>query len=137
MTTIRAVIQKIIAKMTVMNGYKEAWVKKYWLDLVGEDAVKHSIPYKVERNILFVRVDSSVWNQEMFMKRGSLIKKINQSFSQKIIDDVKYQMGYFTKKEEASGISINDLLSKEDEAALSRTTLWDRNVLKSLQRKRK
>lgn len=136
MTTIRAVIQKIIAKMTVMNGYKKAWVEKYWLDLVGEEAVRHSIPYKVERNILFVRVDSSVWNQEMFMNRGSLINKINQSFAQKIIDDVKYQMGYFSKSEDSSAVSGKDLLSEEDQATLARTTMWDRILLKSLQKKK-
>ena len=99
MTTIKEVIKGIIDKFSSLNGYKKAWIEKHWLELIGEAAAVHALPYKVESNILFVRVDSSVWNQELFMNKRNLINKVNNNFSKKIIEDVKFQIGHFTKPE--------------------------------------
>ena len=79
MTTIKEVIKGIIDKFSSLNGYKKAWIEKHWLELIGEAAAVHALPYKVESNILFVRVDSSVWNQELFMNKRNLINKVNNN----------------------------------------------------------
>ena len=56
---------------------------KHWEELVGKEAGRHSRPYKIEHDILFVSVDSSVWNQELFMKKTILISTINKTFEKK------------------------------------------------------
>ena len=136
MTTIKEVIQKIVDKFSSLNGYKKAWIEKHWLELIGAAAASHALPYKVERNILFVRVDSSVWNQELFMDKRNFINKVNNCFSNKIIDDVKYQIGYFSKNENIQEISEEMLLSLEKELFEKRASLWDRKVLRNLHRKK-
>ena len=136
MTTIKEVIQKIVDKFSLLNGYKKAWIEKHWVKLIGEAAAVHSLPYKVERNILFVRVDSSVWNQELFMDKRNLINKVNTFFSKKIIDDVKFQIGYFNKNENIHEISDDTLFFLEKELSEKRASLLDRKIIKNLQRKK-
>ncbi|MHC1761844.1 MAG: DUF721 domain-containing protein [Negativicutes bacterium] len=136
MTTIKEVIKRIVDKLSSLNGYKKAWIEKHWLELIGEAAVVHALPYKVERNILFVRVDSSVWNQELFMDKRNLINKVNNSFSKKIIDDVKFQIGYFNKNENIHEMSDDTFFLLEKELSEKRASLLDRKIIKNLQRKK-
>ena len=133
----KEVIQKIIEKMSYMNGYKKAWLEKNWIALVGEEAGKHSKPYKIERDILFINVDSSVWNQELFMIRASLIIKINQKFARKIVEDVKYQIGHFPVIKENIESQGNELVLKECCHNQRRSFLLDNIVLTNIRQKKK
>ena len=100
MSSIQEIIQKILDKLADKDGFKKAWIEKNWPDLVGSEASRHSLPQRVERAVLFVNVDSSVWNQELFMRRRQLLEKINGSFSHVILNDVKYQIGHFSFSQE-------------------------------------
>ncbi len=93
MTSIFEVIQKICEKLSNIEGYQRAWMEKHWSEIVGPAAQRHSLPRYIRNNILYVSVDSSVWNQALFMEKNQLIIKINQCFAKKIISDLKFQMG--------------------------------------------
>ena len=134
---IKEVIKNIIEKMSYMNGYKKVWLEKNWIELVGEEAGKHSKPYKIERDILVINVDSSVWNQELFMMRASLIVKINQKFDRKIVEDVKCQIGHFSVMKENIEPQGNGFVSKESCHGQRRTFLWDKVVLTNIRQKKK
>ena len=134
---IKEVIQNIIEKMSYMNGYKRAWLEKNWITLVGEEAGKHSKPYKIERDILLINVDSSVWNQELFMIRASLIVKINQKFARKIVEDIKYQIGHFPVMKEIIEFPSNGLVSSERCHRQRDALLWDKVVLMNIRKKKK
>lgn len=134
---IKEVIQNIIEKMSYMNGYKKAWLERNWIDLVGEEAGKHSKPYKIERDILFISVDSSVWNQALFMIRANLIVKINQKFARKIVEDIKYQIGHFPVIKENIENQRDEAASKESCYRKKRNYLWDKVVLTNIRQKKK
>jgi len=120
------------------NGYKKAWLTKYWKEIVGETADKHTRPYKIDRDILFVSVDSSVWNQELFMKKGNLIININRKFAKKIVKDVKCQMGHFVA-EESDKVEgpLGDIFLNENEQEYNGNKILEKNVLKGLLKKKK
>jgi hypothetical protein len=136
LTAIRGIIEKIIEKMAHRNGYKKAWLEKYWVELVGEEAGKHCKPYKIDRDILYVNVDSSVWNQELFMNRANLVLKINQKFCRKMVEAVKYQIGYLPVIDEGLDSSGKDILSNEPVSVISREAIWDKELMNRLQRKK-
>ena len=134
---IKDVIKNIVDKMSYMNGYKKAWLERNWIELVGEEAGKHSKPYRIERDILFINVDSSVWNQELFMMRASLIVKINQKFTRKIVEDVKYQIGHFPSIKENIEIQKDGAVLREICYRKKRNYLWDKIVLTNILQKKK
>ena len=120
------------------NGYKKAWLTKYWKEIVGETADKHTRPYKIDRDVLFVSVDSSVWNQELFMKKGSLISNINRKFAKKIVKDVKCQMGYFLVEDnDPIEEPLGDIYLNENEQEYNGTKIIEKSILKGLLKKKK
>ena len=137
MSSIQEIIQKILDKLADKDGFKKAWIEKNWPDLVGSEASRHSLPQRVERAVLFVNVDSSVWNQELFMTRRTLIQKINGNFSSAIVKEIKYQIGHFTAEESKTPAGELPLPQPGDFQAKSRGgSIWDEIVLHGLQKKR-
>ncbi len=137
MASIREIVQKLVNQFAIRNGFKKAWIEKHWAELVGREAEKHSRPHRVEHEVLYVNVDSSVWNQELFMTRRSLIQKINSNFSQAIVKEIKYQIGHFAAEE--SKVSAGELPLPQPGAfqKISRgASFWDEMVLHGLQKKR-
>ena len=141
MSSIQEIIQNILDKLADKDGFKKAWIEKHWPDLVGSEASRHSLPQRVERAVLFVNVDSSVWNQELFMRRRQLLEKINGSFSHVILNDVKYQIGHFSffqeppkdKREKISGL-IDNRIGQEKRRQID---FQNMAVLAGLRRKRR
>ena len=141
MSSIQEIIQNILDKLAYKDGFKKAWIEKHWPDLVGSEASRHSLPQRVERAVLFVNVDSSVWNQELFMRRRQLLEKINGSFSHVILNDVKYQIGHFSffqeppkdKREKISGL-IDNRIGQEKRRQID---FQNMAVLAGLRRKRR
>ena len=137
----RAIVQKLVNQFASRNGFKKAWIEKHWAELVGLEAEKHSRPHRVEHEVLFVNVDSSVWNQELFMRRRQLLEKINGSFSHVILNDVKYQIGHFSffqeppkdKREKISGL-IDNRIGQEKRRQID---FQNMAVLAGLRRKRR
>ena len=138
MRTVSEIIALVMEKMKDTNGFKNYWLGQHWFELAGEAANKHSRPYKVDRDILYVRVDSSVWNYNLFMAKKSMIKKINHSFGCLIIKDIKYHMGEINNQ-------INEkieVLSELHENEISRkmrfnTFLSERKILELLIKRKK
>ena len=137
MTSMREIVQKLVNQFAIRNGFKKAWIEKHWAELVGLEAGKHSRPHRVDHEVLFVNVDSSVWNQELFMTRRNLIQKINGNFSQAIVKEIKYQIGHFAAAEGKAPQKEVPLPQFWDFSEISRGGLvWDEIVLHSLQKKR-
>ncbi len=137
MTSMRAIVQKLVNQFASRNGFKKAWIEKHWAELVGLEAEKHSRPHRVEHEVLFVNVDSSVWNQELFMMRRNLIQKINGNFSQAIVKEIKYQIGHFALEEGKAPIGEFTLPQLGDLPKKRRSvSFWDEIVLNGLQKKR-
>ena len=137
MISMREIVQKLYQQFAIRNGFKKAWIEKHWLELVGLEAGKHSRPHRVEHEVLFVNVDSSVWNQELFMTRRNLIQKINGNFSQVIIREIKYQIGHFATEEGRPPVGEVSLPQPDELQEKSRGgSFWDEIVLHGLQKKR-
>ena len=140
MSSIREIIRNIVNKLADKDGFKRAWVEKHWPELVGLEASRHSLPQRVERATLFVSVDSSVWNQELFMRRRQLLQKINDNFSHVILQDIKYQLGHFLffqeptkeKLEKISGL-IDNRIGQDQRRQID---FQEMTILAGLRRKR-
>ena len=133
MTAIFDIIQKMHEKFLSYEGYQRALVEKHWEEIVGSSAKRHSYPRKILDKILYISVDSSVWNQSLFMEKKRLIEKINHRFPKQIVIDLKFQIG-----DEGNSLSMGNCASKvkeEDEEGMIRKNTMDLLVLKALQQK--
>ena len=136
MRTVSEVISLIMEKMKETNSYKKYWLEEHWLELAGVAANKHSRPQRIDKEILYVRVDSSVWNYNLFMLKKTLIKKINQSFGCYIIKDIKYHMGEIKNESSGEEEVLSELQENESNRKMRfNTFLSERKMIECLKKK--
>ncbi|HDK27057.1 MAG TPA: DUF721 domain-containing protein [Candidatus Atribacteria bacterium] len=77
-----------------IKGYQ---VINCWEEVVGEEIAQNTQPIKIQDQILFLRVKSSVWANELNLRRGEIINKINLKAKEQIIFDLRFrvQPSYF------------------------------------------
>ena len=136
MKELNEIIFLIMEKMKKTNGFKNYWLGQHWVEIAGDVANKHSRPYKIENEVLYVRVDSSVWNYNLFMVKKTLIKKINQSFGCLIIKDIKYHMGEIMNEISETEKILSELHENEKSRKMRLNTfLSERNMIECLRKK--
>ncbi len=69
---------------------KEEHLCEEWKKIVGKNIAKISIAEKIEKQILIVRVTSSVWRNELQFHKDSIMKKIFEKFGD-TIKDIKFK----------------------------------------------
>jgi len=47
-------------------------------------------PVKLEKGILFLKVQNSVWRSELFLKQKTLAEKINRFFDENLVKTIKF-----------------------------------------------
>jgi predicted nucleic acid-binding Zn ribbon protein len=48
-----------------------------WAEIVGEQIARVTEAYKIDKGILFVRVRTSEWRNELLMRKPEILQKIN------------------------------------------------------------
>ena len=57
---------------------------------IFKDFEKIAVPVKVKNNILFLRVENSVWRSELKFKEQNIIEKINRYLKEERIKKIKF-----------------------------------------------
>jgi len=88
-------------KNALENFLKEKkWSKKIkgyqiisnWESLAGEEIAQSSQPIKIQDKCLFLAVKSNVWANELNLRKGELIEKINREAGEKIISNIMFKI---------------------------------------------
>lgn len=88
-------------KQALEEFFKEKkWSKKIkgyqiisnWENLVGKEIAKSSQPIKIQDKCLFLAVKSNVWANELNLRKGELIEKINREAGEEIISNILFKV---------------------------------------------
>ncbi len=88
-------------KQALEEYFKEKkWSKKIkgyqiisnWENLAGKEIAQSSQPIKIQDRCLFLAVKSNVWANELNLRKGELIEKINREAGEKIISDILFKI---------------------------------------------
>lgn len=61
-----------------------------WPEIVGERVAEVSHAEKIEKGVLFVKVESPVWRNELSFMKRNLIENINKALKKNIVKDIKF-----------------------------------------------
>ncbi len=61
-----------------------------WDNVVGDQIAHVTTPLKIEKNILFVAVDSPVWRNELMFLKRKILADLNQLLTRNTIKDIKF-----------------------------------------------
>jgi len=73
-----------------LEGYR-IWL--LWSDIVGEQIAKRTQPERLRNRILFVRVSSSTWMQELQTMKQMLLERIDKVIKGAVIEDIRFSLG--------------------------------------------
>jgi len=59
---------------------------------VGTKIASHSQPVKIQGQTLFLKVESNVWANELNIRKGEILNKINSKAKEEIINDIRFKI---------------------------------------------
>jgi len=91
MKKINSGVTRILSRIIGPSAIREQEAIRRWNDIVGEQIAENAIPRKSMNGTLYVSVSSSVWRQELMMRRLELLELIGQHIGKGIIRDIRFQ----------------------------------------------
>ncbi|PLX15092.1 MAG: DUF721 domain-containing protein [Marinilabiliales bacterium] len=85
---IEDVIKEYLKALKIDDKLKEVKLIKSWDDIVGKTIAKSTSNIYIHNRKLFVKLNSSVIRNELFMLRDGLKKALNDKAGEDIIDDI-------------------------------------------------
>jgi predicted nucleic acid-binding Zn ribbon protein len=90
---IKQILRKTLRRLeldTKLEGYR-LW--PLWNDIVGEQIARRAQPERLRNRILFVRVSSSTWMQQLQTMKPLLLERIHKTIKGAAIRDMRFFMG--------------------------------------------
>lgn len=86
-------LKKILKKTIEKSGFKNAILQEnavsMWPIVVGKNISKISKAIDVDKGVLFIKVESATWRQELHMQKKEIINKINKKIGSKAIKEIR------------------------------------------------
>jgi predicted nucleic acid-binding Zn ribbon protein len=79
--TLAAAVQKAFNMPRIKRHMQAAEILKDWETLVGPMVARHVQPVSLERGILTLQTDSSVWRQQISFEKKQLLDQISGKLS--------------------------------------------------------
>ncbi len=98
MEDVEKTVLKMIGSQTNQNQYSLFKMKACWKEIIGHNNAKHCGPVKLERRILTLQVDSSVWANQFLYYKNQFIQQINTFIGTDYVKDIKFTQGKNFKK---------------------------------------
>ncbi len=88
-------IRNIIPGMMNEFGLEEK-AHKYsiltsWPEIVGESVAAVTIPMKLDRGVLQIKVANAVWKYELTMRKSEILRKIHQKYGELSVSDIHWK----------------------------------------------
>ena len=98
MEDVEKTVLKMIGSQANQNQYSLFKMKACWKEIIGNNNAKHCGPVKLERRILILQVDSSVWANQFLYYKNQFIQQINTFIGTDYVKDIKFTQGKIFKK---------------------------------------
>lgn len=98
MEDVEKTVLKMIGSQANQNQYSLFKMKACWKEIIGNNNAKHCGPVKLERRILTLQVDSSVWANQFLYYKNQFIQQINTFIGTDYVKDIKFTQGKYFKK---------------------------------------
>ena len=88
----KEVLEKYLKEKKWDKRIKGYQIINNWKALAGKEIAQSSQPIKIQDKCLFLAVKSNVWANELNLRKGELIEKINLEAEEEIISDILFKV---------------------------------------------
>jgi hypothetical protein len=88
---VREILEKLLPKLGIEARIKEQDIQEAWVGIVGEFLAKHSQPERLVAGTLMIRVIQPSVRYELDRTwKPEIIRKLRQTFGEKVIREIKF-----------------------------------------------
>lgn len=88
--SIAEVLKEYVEAFKLKGKLSEVKLINAWPEIVGEKIAARTLEIKIFNKKLYVKIQSSIIRQELFMIRTELVKRLNEKAGEKVIDDLAF-----------------------------------------------
>ena len=117
MSDLRNLVPATIRRLGLLKNFNSQVIMMRWAEIVGVENAAHCRAVSLQRGVVSVEVDSSVWAHHLSMMKTEMIDKANKIAGEKLVEDIRFKAGYLKKSQNY----------QQDEALIkneARTALW-------------
>ncbi len=87
-------VPSTLARLGIDRRRTEAELARTWNHLIDPQIVAHAQPVNIVKGTLFVRVDSSVWLDELVRyRRKEILERLQHAFGSELVKRISFQVG--------------------------------------------
>ncbi|MGE5579741.1 MAG: DciA family protein [Bacillota bacterium] len=95
------ILAKSLSDMGLYPKAQKYKVFSLWPKIVG-DIARYAAPRRLSGEVLFVATASSVWSQELYFMRDSILAKINQALGGQEVRDIRFSEHMWAKDDSSN-----------------------------------
>jgi hypothetical protein len=112
--SLKSILPRTLDHIGIRKLFNQQLIITHWRKIVGEDLFAHARAVSVNRGVVLVAVDSSVWCHHLMISKRDIIQKLNEYTGEKVIIDIRFKAGYlqdYQNEENSMGeIGFNEKL---------------------------
>ena len=90
---IKPILEKALKKFDLEIKIKEGKIWEIWDKAVGPVVARNAQPESIRGRVLFVRVSTSAWMQQLQFIKERIIEKLNQSLGKTLVKSISFRLG--------------------------------------------
>jgi len=88
---LKEVIREFVEVYRLKNKLNQYRLIDKWESVVGKMIAKHTKKLSINRQVLYVEIDSSIVRSEVYMLKSKIIEELNKEFDKPIIDTIVFK----------------------------------------------
>ncbi len=88
------VVGRVLADLGLDAAERAFRIGQRWAELVGEETASHCRPIAVRAGVLEAEVDSSVWCQQIQLRRPEILEALRRELGDDAPSDLRLRVGY-------------------------------------------
>jgi len=83
-------IRDLVQSLGIRSKLQEYEAVIQWEGIVGEQIAKVTTATRITKGVLFVKVKTGTWRNELTIRKREIIEKINTALGEKVVGDIKF-----------------------------------------------
>ncbi len=89
--TLKQAIDELMNQTNMSDHIYAVRISEVWGRIMGKTIADHTLEMKLKKDILFIRLDSSVLREELSYAKQKIIQVINRELQKNIIKNITFQ----------------------------------------------
>jgi predicted nucleic acid-binding Zn ribbon protein len=92
-TALKDLLAKFLRGTPLQEGLERQSALTAWPEIVGEEIASHSVAEALQDGVLRVRVESSVWAQELSMLERQILRGFDERMGKGSVREIRFHSG--------------------------------------------